>query len=50
METQARKIVNAVIKNLKNRKGFGNWYDNIDGDIQEELKNKLEEVITKQLK
>lgn len=50
METTARVIVNAVISDLEGRKGFGNWYDNIDDDIQEELKNELEQVIAKILK
>lgn len=49
MKTKARKIVEAVIKDLKGRKGFGNWYDNIDDDIKIELETELEKVVDKLL-
>ena len=41
----ATRIVDAVLKELRGRKGFSNWWDSIDSDIQDELLFSLMEKV-----
>lgn len=40
-----KKTVTEVIDFLSNRKGFGEWYFNLDEDIQEEIEEELYFII-----
>lgn len=37
----ARRIVNAVLNNLNGRAGFDGWWDDIDPETQEEIRESL---------
>lgn len=43
----ALKIVNAVLKDLNGRKGFDDWWDNIDLEIRREIRKELTGVVVK---
>ena len=42
-------VANDVLRELKDRSGFGNWWYNIDVDIQNEIRNELAKIIYKSL-
>ncbi len=39
-----KEIVNEIIDALCNRGGFDSWWENIDEDIQNEIKEELENI------
>lgn len=39
------KKVNEIIDLLNNRKGFGDWWWNIDDDLQKDIKRELKKII-----
>lgn len=41
MKSIAEQVTNNIFWNLKNRRGFDEWFDEIDIEIQEEIKNKM---------
>jgi hypothetical protein len=45
----ARTAVEAVFGELRNRKGFGWWWDDLDEDIQAEIVDALREVIAREM-
>lgn len=47
MTSIAEKIVDAVLKDLHGRKGVGDELDMIDGDIYDEMKAELIQVVNK---
>jgi len=40
-----KEIVNKIIDELCSRGGFDGWWGSIDEDIQEDIKNSLEDII-----
>jgi hypothetical protein len=46
-----KEIVNEIIDFLNNRKGFDDWWGDIDDDIKNEIKQELENIVkSKQIK
>ena len=44
---RADEIVNEILNDLTDRSGLGNEWDNIDSDIQKEIKEAWAEIIQK---
>ena len=38
---KANRVVQAVLKALNNRRGFDDWWGNLDDDIRREIERKL---------
>lgn len=49
MGNKALDIVNAILQELNKRKGFDNWFEDIDEEIKNEIKNTLEKIVDKEL-
>lgn len=45
MEEKAKVIVEKMIDELNGRGGFDGWWGSIDGDIQDEIKEELEQIV-----
>ncbi len=48
-EETIKNIVNDIIEDICDRKGLGNEWENIDEDIQEEIKEKWFKIVDKNL-
>lgn len=42
---KAIRITNAIINELCDRCGFDNWWDDLDRDIRQEIREKLTDII-----
>lgn len=42
---RAKAAAEAVLHELNDRSGFDHWWGNIDGDVQEEIRDELAKVI-----
>jgi len=49
MTDTAKAIVDDVFKDLRTRKGFNWWWDDIDEDIQDEIRSDLHDVVFRHL-
>ena len=49
MKLKAKKIVDEILSELNGRKGFDDWWYNIDEDITEEIENELVDIVVKNL-
>jgi len=47
MKKLATQIVDAILKDLRSRKGVGDELDSIERDIYAEMKSELIEIVTK---
>lgn len=47
--SMATTIVDAVLEELKTRKGFTQWFDEIDGDIQSDIVEGLIDTVNAEL-
>lgn len=44
-EATAKGIVDAVLRELEGRKGFDWWWDDLDADIQKEIRLALRDAV-----
>lgn len=49
MSAAAQDIVEAILDNLRGRKGVGNELESIEPDVYAELENSLVEIVDKRL-
>ena len=47
--TLAKKIVNEIVRDIEDRSGLGNIWDELDYDIQLEIREKWEEIVNEEL-
>lgn len=45
MDSLAQKIVKAILDELNDRKGFDWWWDELDADIRNEIRDELTEIV-----
>jgi len=45
MEKKSRVIIKKIIEELKGRGGFDGWWGCVDDDIQNEIKEKLKQIV-----
>jgi len=45
LRSTAKRIVKEIINDLSDRAGIGSEWDSIDSDIQEEIKERLTEIV-----
>lgn len=43
--TPAERVVEAILRDLEDRAGFDHWWDGIEMDIQEEIRETLVEKV-----
>ena len=48
-EETIKNIINEIIEDIQDRRGLGDEWDNIDKDIQEEIKKEWFKIINKKL-
>ncbi|AYV86556.1 MAG: hypothetical protein Sylvanvirus3_10 [Sylvanvirus sp.] len=48
--TLCRSIVEAVLSELNERKGFDEWYGGVDRNIQKEIKQKLKLIVKQEIR
>ena len=48
-EETIKNIINEIIEDIQDRSGLGDEWDNIDKNIQKEIKEKWFEIINKKL-
>jgi hypothetical protein len=46
---EIKKCVSEILDSLCNRKGFDDWWYNLDEDIEQEIESELEEIIKQRL-
>lgn len=46
----AKKVVKYILEELDNRGGFDDWWDSVDEETQEDIRNELLMVVAKVLK
>jgi hypothetical protein len=44
-KVKAKQVVEVVLNELGGRGGFDHWWDNIDEDIQDEIREKLVKLV-----
>ena len=46
---EINKCVSEILDVLYSRKGFDNWWSNLDDDIEKEIENELKDIIERRL-
>jgi hypothetical protein len=46
---EIKKMVLEIVDSLYNRRGFDDWWDNLDDDIEEEIIKEIEDIIEKRM-
>lgn len=46
---EIKKCVSEILDSLCNRKGFDDWWYDLDEDIEQEIESELEEIIKRRL-
>ena len=49
MDKNTRAITNKIITALSNRGGFDGWWDEIDKETRDEIKDEISQIIEKNL-
>ena len=49
MPSLSKTIVDAILTDLKDRKGFDHWFGNIDKAIQKEIKRALRKAVRQEI-
>ena len=50
MSREIKKCVLEIVDSLCERKGFDDWWYNLDDSITEEIENEIEEIIERRVK
>lgn len=46
---EVKKCVSEMLDSLTDRKGFGDWWYNLDDEIEKEIEEQLEEIVNRRL-
>lgn len=50
MKDLAENVIHNIFDDLTDRSGFGGWWDSIDQDIQDEIRETLTNIVLEELK